>query len=235
MKHLDHSYKEEFKYKHNNPYHHKLEEYSSFVFRDTDSEKFKGQWNQAFFKQSNPLAVEVGCGYGEFMRSYTRDHPNENFVGIDYRFKRSFALAKHLSEQNAKNFCLLRAKGERINFIFGQNEVDKMFYFFPDPWPKTRHHKKRLFQAPFLSDAYNILKPGGTLFIKTDHDDYADWMRDLISSDEVKEKFDVEISTKDLLNDYPEHFLSQYKTKFEKIFISQDIPIKAFVLVSKKV
>jgi len=235
MKHLDHSYKEDFKYKHKNPYHDKLEEFSSFVFRDTDGENLKGRWHTEYFKNEKPLTVEVGCGYGEFMRSYTTDHPNENFVGIDYRFKRSYALAKNLSEQKVKNFCLLRAKGERLGFNFGENEISKLLYFFPDPWPKTRHHKKRLFQAPFIEDAYKLLKSGGKLYIKTDHDGYADWMGELINSPLVQERFTIELQTRNLRTDFPEHFLTKYTTKFEKIFISQSIPIKAFVLVSKKV
>lgn len=235
MKHLDHSYKEDFQYKHKNPYHDKLQEFSDFVFRDTEGEALKGKWHLDYFKNEKPLTVEVGCGYGEFMRSYTTDHPQENFVGIDYRFKRSYALAKNLSEQEIKNFCLLRAKGERLGFTFGENEISKLLYFFPDPWPKTRHHKKRLFQAPFIEDAYNLLKPGGKLFVKTDHDGYADWMSELINSPVVQEKFSVELESRNLRADYPEHFLAKYMTKFEKIFISQSIPIKAFVLVSKKV
>ena len=235
MKHLDHSYKEEFSYKHQNPYHDKLSEFSSFVFRDNESEVLKGQWNKNFFKNNKPISVEVGCGYGQFMRSYTKDYPEENFVGIDYRFKRSYSLAKHLSEQETKNFCLLRAKGERLGFIFSESEVSKLFYFFPDPWPKTRHHKKRLFQAPFIQDAYKVLKPGGQLLIKTDHDEYAEWMSELIHGPEVLNKFDILLETKDLRGKHSTHFLSKYQTKFEKIFISQGILIKAFVLVSKKV
>ena len=115
----------------------------------------------------------------QFMQAYCLEHPQYNFVGIDYRFKRSYALAKKLSElpHEEKNFCLLRAKGERVAHIFGKNEVDRLFYFFPDPWPKTRHHKKRLFQAPFLEEVQKVLKPGGEICIKTDHDGYAEWMQ----------------------------------------------------------
>ena len=129
-----------------------------------------------------------------------------------------------------KNFCLLRAKGERVSHIFGEGEVDRLYYFFPDPWPKTRHHKKRLFQLPFLEEVEKVLKKGGEICIKTDHDGYAEWMRQVISS---QSKFDVILSTKDLRNEHPEHFLSQYTTKFEKIFIEQGIKIKAFVLKLK--
>ena len=84
----------------------------------------------------------------------------------------------------------MRAKGERLQFLFDSSEIDRLFYFFPDPWRKTKHHKKRLFQAPFLDQAYKVLKPGGELLIKTDHDDYADWMSEVIQSSN-DDRFDV--------------------------------------------
>lgn len=225
----DHSYNADFKYKHQNPYHDKLAEFDDFVFRDNEAETIKGKWSQNYFKNEKPIHVEIGCGYGHFMQEYCLNNPDTNFVGIDYRFKRSYALAKKLSElpHPEKNFCLLRAKGERVAHIFGENEVDRIFYFFPDPWPKTRHHKKRLFQLPFLNEVKKVLKPGGEICIKTDHDDYADWMHDVITK---QEDFDCVFMSKNLRLDAPEHFLSQYTTKFEKIFINQGIRIKAFVL-----
>ena len=91
---------------------------------------------------------------------------------------------------------------------------------------KTKHHKKRLFQAPFLDQAYKVLRPGGELLIKTDHDDYAEWMSEVIQSSN-DDRFDVILETKDLHAEHPEHFLSQHKTKFEGIFLNQGIKIKA--------
>ena len=99
---------------------------------------------------------------------------------------------------------------------------------------KTKHHKKRLFQAPFLDQAYQILKPGGELLIKTDHDGYADWMSEVIKESN-KDRFEVILETKNLHEEQPKHFLSVHKTKFEGIFLNQGIKIKAFVLKSKKV
>jgi tRNA (guanine-N7-)-methyltransferase len=224
----------DFKYSHKNIYHDKLEDFADFVYRDDEAEIFRGNWNKEIFKREAPLCAEVGTGYGHFMMEYCENNPDINFVGMDYRFKRSFALAKKLSLHPTKNFRYLRAKGERLNYLFGDNEVDRLFYFFPDPWPKARHHKKRLFQLPFLKAAYQVLKPGATLFVKTDHDGYADWMEEVMNSPEVKEMFDVTLSTRDLRVEHPEHFLSSFKTKFEKIFVAKGIPIKAYTLVSKK-
>ena len=229
---VDYTYSPHFQYTHDNPYHHRLQEYAHFVLRDREGEDFKGRWNHDVFQRTAPLAVEIGSGYGEFMAEYCRDNPEVNFVGMDYRFKRSFGLARRLDASNPnKNFRYLRAKGERLEHLFAPNEIDRMFYFFPDPWPRPRQHKKRLFCDHFLNLAYEIMGPGGKIYIKTDHDDYALWMKKAI---ERQSKFKLDFHSQDLRHEYPEHFLSRYITKFETIFIAKGTKIKAFVLSSTK-
>ena len=228
----DKTFSEEFQYTSSrNPYHEKLEAFAEFVFRDHEAEANKGQWNKLVFKREAPLILEIGAGYGHFMMDFAANNPGVNYVGLDYRFKRSFALAKKLDNHPTKSFRYLRAKGERIEYIFDENELDQIFYFFPDPWPKTRHHKKRLFQDRFLESAYKVLKAGGEIFIKTDHDGYAEWMDDVISN---SDKFELCFKTSDLYEERPDHFLGKFQTKFEKIFLSKGIKIKAFVIKSKK-
>ncbi len=230
----DRLYQKEFTYKHTNPYHDKLVEFEDFVLRDEAAEANVGQWGKEVFKREAPLCVEIGTGYGHFMHDYTEKNPEVNFIGLDFRFKRSYYLARRLSKHPYKNFKYLRARGERIQFMFDDSEVDKLFYFFPDPWPKKKHHKKRLFQMPFLRAAYQVLTPGGTLFVKTDHDGYAEWMAEFVDNPDTHELFDIKLRTFDLYQDAPEHFLASFQTKFEKIFLEQGTPIKAFELVSKK-
>lgn len=227
----DIAFKKGFTYLHKNPYHDKLEDYGEFVLRDQESEGFAGKWNQQVFKKQAPLYAEVGTGYGHFMLDYCLKNPDINFVGMDYRFKRSFNLARKLAEHPHQNFRYLRAKGERLEFIFGKSELDRLFYFFPDPWKKKRHHKKRLFQRPFLEACYQVLKPGGELFIKTDHAQYAEWMIEVMNQCEL---FDVTLASRDLRKEFPDHFLASFETKFEKIFLKKGDPIKAFVLRSLK-
>jgi tRNA (guanine-N7-)-methyltransferase len=227
----DLTFHSDFRYKHNNLYHHKLGEFEKFVLRDHDAEIQKGKWQTDIFKNQNPIHVEIGTGYGHFMLDYIQENPNANFIGLDYRFKRSFHLAKKLAKLGNENFRYLRAKGERLEFMFEKNEVERLFYFFPDPWPKTKHNKKRLFQLPFLKSAYQVLAPGGKLYVKTDHVDYAIWMKKVLQDNPY---FTIELETLDLRKDFPDHFLSQFATKFEKIFIKQNVAINAFVLVSKK-
>lgn len=222
-------YRADFKYTHDNPYHDKLEAFDSFVLRDEEAESNVGKWTSKFGNQ-RPIEVEIGTGYGEFMLEYCQKYPEVNFIGLDHRFKRSFSLAKKLDKLEHKNFRYLRARGERLEFMFEENEVQSIFYFFPDPWPKTRHNKKRLFQKPFLNACHKVLKPGGTLFVKTDHDGYFEWMLEHVKDDE---RFELMLQSKDLRNEFPQHFLSQFMTKFEKIFLSQGTLIKSIVLRKK--
>lgn len=221
----------EFKYKHRNPYHHKLSDFDEFVIRDNETEVHQNKWNDEIFDRVAPLYLEVGSGYGHFMLEFCEQYPEVNYLGMDFRFKRSFNLARKLQKHPHQNFRFLRARGERIDYIFGDSELDGIFYFFPDPWPKRRHNKKRLFQEPFLKAAHKVLKPGGKLFIKTDHLEYAYWMEERIDQNE---DFTCTLKTFDLHEHFPEHFLAKHITKFEKIFLSQGTPIKAFILENKK-
>jgi tRNA (guanine-N7-)-methyltransferase len=225
-------YAENFKYTHDNPYHDRLGVFTSFVLRDEEAENFKNKWKQEIFQKSDsPLCVEIGTGYGDFMLDYCQQNPSKSFVGLDHRFKRSFSLAKKLEKIPHKNFRYLRARGERLGFMFGENEIDELFYFFPDPWPKTRHHKKRLFNQAFLNACLKVIKKDGYFFIKTDHDDYFEWM---LKELQLCKDFKIILQSKDLRSEFPEHFLSQFATKFEKIFLSQGKKIKALVLQNSK-
>lgn len=224
----DQTYTDKFNYTHNNPYHERLGDLGDFVLRDHEAEEKKGKWASEVFKREAPMFLEIGSGYGHFMMHHCEKNPDINFVGLDYRFKRSFELAKKLKNHPTQNFRYLRAKGERIEFLFSSGELDGIFYFFPDPWPKKRHKKKRLFSETFLESAVKVLKPGGKIYIKTDHDDYAEAMAEVI--EKTKLPFKLIFESKDLRGEHPDHFLASFVTKFEKIFIGQGINIKAFVL-----
>jgi tRNA (guanine-N7-)-methyltransferase len=224
---LNQCYQADFTYKSKNPYQDKLKIFNSFVLQNNVAENYQGKWCSEVFKTQAPLMVEVGTGYGHFMHQYCLDHPEHLFVGLDYRFKRSFNLAQKLAQIENKNFRYLRAMGERLHYIFGAKEVDRIFYFFPDPWPKTRHHKKRLFQLPFLKACHQVLKDQGELWVKTDHDQYFEWMLEVVADQAL---FTVEFQSFDLHLEHPTHFLARYPTKFEKIFMAQKITTKAMIL-----
>ena len=223
---MDRTFQKEWRYRHgNNPYHDKLARFGDVVLRDQEAELFSGRWcSEVFRRPLMPLYLEIGSGYGDFMRDFCRYNPNVNFVGLDYRFKRSYNLVKRL---DGVNWRYLRARGERVSFMFAPGELNGIFYFFPDPWPKRRHQKRRLFGDYFLKELSKILASGGRLYIKTDHDDYARWMEDVVRR---QSQFFLELSSYNVRKEYPHHFLAQYMTKFEKIFTVQNKAIKGFVL-----
>ncbi len=229
---MEHSTLETTYHDHDNPYHFKLAEFDQFVFRDHEAEAFKGKYVADVFKNQYPLHVEVGSGYGDFMFNFLEQNPEVNFIGIDYKFKRSYQLARKMSQSKNQNFKYLRTQAEKLNLIFDESEIDTFYYFFPDPWPKQRHHKKRLFQTPLLETLHKILKPGGKVWIKTDHDDYFVWMLKFLNLN--SHLFKITFQSTDLKVEHPDHFLSSFETKFEKMFLKKNIKIKALVLESIK-
>ncbi len=241
---LEHCYNENFSYERifSNPYDEKLESlFSHFVLRDNQGESYRGKWNTAFFKREDaPLHVEIGPGYGDFMLNYCPSNPEINFVAMDFRFKRSFTVAKKLSQLPAQNFCYLRARAERLEFLFAPGEIHKLFCFFPDPWPKARHHKKRLFNKRFFRSIHQCLKKGGEFHFKTDHAEYFPWILEQLDDfqkEGQEESFEVLLQTENLYETAHQSlelpFLASFQTKFEKIFLQKEIKIKAFVLRKK--
>jgi len=216
-----------------NPYHHKLGNYSHFVLREEEAEQHPGKWNEMIFQKVAPIAAEIGIGYGDFMLHFCQQYPNSHFVGMDIRFKRSFGVATHLNNLPNKNFKLLRAAAERLPHIFGVKEIDQLFYFFPDPWPKARHRKRRLFKKDYLVSLHSILKDTGNIYFKTDHDELFQW---IIKEVEQSNCWTMKFISHDLYKEINPEIaapLFSFQTKFEKIFLKQQIKIKAFILEKK--
>lgn len=220
-----------------NPYHHKLKQFEAFVFLDHQAEEFKGNWNKNIFKNTNPLVVEIGVGYGDFMTNYCQQYPDTNYVGMDIRFKRSFGVAKKLEEKKLSNIRFLRAQGQRLPWLFSQSEIDQILCFFPDPWPRLKQHKRRLFQKELLQALPALLKENGSLLFKTDHLEMFEWVLNEVSS---CSNLKILWKSFDLYLDFPlvedkkiqDMLLPMvtFQTKFEKIFLQQNTTIKALIL-----
>ncbi|MGE5944712.1 MAG: tRNA (guanosine(46)-N7)-methyltransferase TrmB [Flavobacteriales bacterium] len=134
------------------------------------NEKFtlKGQWNKDFFKNENPLILELGCGKGEYSIALAKKYPNKNFIGIDIKGARFWRGAKTAVEEQIPNVAFLRTQIELIDFVFGQNEVDEIWITFPDPQIKYKRTKHRMTNSEFLKRYKQILKPDGVVNLKTD-------------------------------------------------------------------
>ena len=128
----------------------------------------KGNWDKDFFKNENPLVLELGCGKGEYSVNLAREFPNKNFLGIDIKGARFWRGAKTALEENLPNVGFLRTQIELITHCFAPNEVDVIWITFPDPQIKYKRTKHRLTNSEFLDRYREVLKPCGTIHLKTD-------------------------------------------------------------------
>lgn len=133
-----------------------------------DSFPLKGKWNTDFFKNSNPVVLELGCGKGEYSVSLARKYPDKNFIGIDIKGARFWRGAKTALEENLRNVAFVRTQIELIECAFAENEVSEIWITFPDPQIKYKRTKHRLTNEDFLSRYKKILRPEGLVHLKTD-------------------------------------------------------------------
>lgn len=127
----------------------------------------KGKWN-SFFKNDNPIILELGCGKGEYTIALAHKNPNINYIGIDIKGARFWRGAKTALEENLTNVCFLRTQIELIDLLFAENEVSEIWITFPDPQIKYKRTKHRLTNSNFLKKYHTILKPEGIVHLKTD-------------------------------------------------------------------
>ncbi len=132
--------------------------------------KYKGIWNTNYFKNSNQIVLELGCGRGEYTVNLSKLYPTKNFIGVDIKGARIWRGAKTGIEENIQNMAFLRIEIEKLEEHFNKEEVDEIWITFPDPQPQISREKKRLTYDRFLMMYKNILKPNGIVHLKTDND-----------------------------------------------------------------
>ncbi|MBC7606892.1 MAG: tRNA (guanosine(46)-N7)-methyltransferase TrmB [Burkholderiales bacterium] len=128
----------------------------------------RGKWNADFFKNTNPLILELGCGKGEYTVGLAEKYPEKNFIGIDIKGARFWRGAKTAVEDQLHNVAFIRTQIELVDCIFGQHEVDEIWITFPDPQIKYKRTKHRMTNTEFLQLYKKILKPDGLVNLKTD-------------------------------------------------------------------
>lgn len=128
----------------------------------------KGKWNSDFFKNDNPIVLELGCGKGEYSVGLAERYPDKNFIGIDIKGARFWRGAKTAVEAGMRNVGFLRTQIELINHFFAEGEVSEIWITFPDPQIKYKRTKHRMTNSAFLQLYKKILKPDGLMHLKTD-------------------------------------------------------------------
>ena len=129
--------------------------------------ELRGKWN-SFFKNDNPIVLELGCGKGEYTTELAKLNPNKNYIGIDIKGARIWKGAKESIQNNLNNVCFIRTQIELIDKIFCNQEISEIWITFPDPQQKIQRKKHRLTNVVFMSMYKKILKKGGEVNLKTD-------------------------------------------------------------------
>jgi tRNA (guanine-N7-)-methyltransferase len=130
-------------------------------------EGMQGKWKD-FFKNENPLTLELACGKGEYTVGLSVLHPERNFIGVDLKGNRIYSGALECLKNNITNAAFLRTQIDKIDDYFLPNEVSEIWITFPDPHLRTSRAKKRLTHPRFLRIYQSIIQPGGFIHLKTD-------------------------------------------------------------------
>ncbi len=130
------------------------------------------------FSRHAPRIVEIGFGKGESLLAQAKAHPEQDYIGIEVYRTGVAHLLHQLAAEHITNVRLFCADAvEVLQRCLPPESLDAVLLYFPDPWPKKRHHKRRLVQAPFVSAVADRLKTGGLFHMATDWEPYAQWMR----------------------------------------------------------
>ena len=177
------------------------------------------QW-PAIFGRSAPVDIEIGSGKGKFLLELASMRPERDILAVERAGKYHRLCCERAAKRGIENVRLLRTSAEDLLFrLLEPATVENIFILFPDPWPKKRHHKRRLIKADVVAALNQALIPGGRLMIKTDHQGYSEVISEVLGSAVGFTTLDPE-----------EAFAGLPLTGFEHKYRLQDRPIYPFAL-----
>ena len=186
----------------------------------TSNFHLKGKWGTLFFKNQNPLVLELGCGKGEYTVELAEKNPGVNYIGVDIKGARLWKGAKAAQQKGLKNVGFLRTNIEIIPQFFGEDEVSEIWLTFPDPQMKKT--RKRLTSTTFLNKYKTFLKKDGIIHLKTDSNFQYSYTRELVYLND----FEVLAETDNLYASKLLNETLQIKTFYEKQWLARSITIK---------
>jgi tRNA (guanine-N7-)-methyltransferase len=194
-----------------------IETFSNVLQLDA-GKPFKGNWAAGFFKNNNPVVLELACGKGEYTVNLAQMFPGKNFIGIDYKGNRIWRGAKTALEEGVNNVAFLRMQIENLVDYFAPGEVDEIWITFPDPQPQLSREKKRLTSPRFLDMYRVVLKPGGYMNLKTDNDGLHAYTAEKIAELGLQ----LFIKTEDLYHSAHADEVLSIKTYYEKKYLQHN-------------
>ncbi|MGZ4112593.1 MAG: tRNA (guanosine(46)-N7)-methyltransferase TrmB [Tumebacillaceae bacterium] len=181
--------------------------------------KYKGRWHEVF-GNDNPIYIEIGTGRGRFISTHAKLNPGINYIGIELEHELLGRVGKKAEDlEVGDNLRLSAANASRLSDFFEPGEVARIYLNFSDPWPKTKHAKRRLTYIDFLTSYRTVLKPEGAVHFKTDNRELFEFSLNSLADDDWKMgkiTFDLHHS---------EWVEGNVMTEYEEKFSSQGMPI----------
>lgn len=183
-----------------------------------EGKAYKGKWAKEFFKNENPIILELACGKGEYSVNLGKRFPNQNFIGIDYKGNRLWVGAKMALDEGITNVGFLRIQIQHVLDFFEIGEIDEIWLTFPDPQAQSPLERKRLTNPTFLEKYKTILKPNGIMHLKTDNDGFYEYTLEKIA------ELHLEIlrQTDNVYRDFQEDEILAIKTHYERLYLQKN-------------
>lgn len=151
----------------------------------TDPFQFPGWDHSLLFGNNHPVHVEYCSGNGHWIIAKALEQPQHNWVAVEKKFDRVRKIWSKMKNAGVNNLVILCGEGmHATQHYMPAGSVNHIYINFPDPWPKTRHHKNRIVQLPFVQEVRRIMAPGSYLTMVTDDDDYSNWMGKTLKNSE---------------------------------------------------
>lgn len=182
----------------------------------------KGKWGESFFKNNNPIVLELGCGKGEYTVGLGKLFPDKNFIGLDIKGARMWTGAKQALEEELPNVAFLRTHIELVNHFFAKGEVSEIWITFPDP--QMKKVIKRMTSTRFMQLYSQILLPNGLIHLKSDSNFMFTYTCEMVNVNGLT----VRAMTDDLYHDeqFKEDKILSIQTYYEQQWLSRGLTIK---------
>lgn len=144
---------------------------------------FRELAREEILRPGRPLEVDLGCGDGSFLIEMARQYPGRDFLGVERLLGRVRKVCRRIARGGLDNARVLRLDSRYVvEWLLPEASVSRLHLLCPDPWPKVRHHRRRLVQADFLTAVRRVLEPGGEFLFMTDHEDYFRWTEEMVAA-----------------------------------------------------
>ena len=180
-----------------------------------EPEIYKGKWNE-LFGNNNPLHIEIGCGKGQFMSTLAKLNPNINYIAIEKFDSVLLRCLEKIINDDIPNLKIAVMDAAILGTYFADDEVDRIYLNFSDPWPKNHHAKRRLTSPLFLDLYKHVLKADGDIHFKTDNRGLFEYLLETFN----QEGFKLSHISLDLHKDiekYPDNITTEFEDKWSKL------------------